>query len=524
MQRVTDLIYIWLFCAAIGLVPLCTWLGLWTVTTAQMQVLENRPISMLRPVGLSPRALKEFTGSLEPYARDRLPLREQLLTAYTATRRIAGAAMTEDAVVLGSDGWLFFGNQHSRGIDQHRGLYPLEADAVSSSVAYFSSIQQELASRGIPFIVAIAPDKHSIYPEHLPIHLSKAGTSPTDQLMARDEAGTLFLDLRRTLRDAKRRTDLILYCKNDSHWNQFGAYLAYREIMRHVPGYAPLEIADSKFVRTAIGYGDIVPMVGVGWNGKSETTGLASHLPSDRLTLRRLSDGLVQSPPPSPMTRVTDHLGFVVTNPRSSGTLLVLGDSFTDVLSMYFNHTFGTTVYQHYRHFDGRSVAELADEFKPDAAVLVIAGRLLVDSTAGFIPAAGDDESQEIVVPPEAMLALSDLVRGIERIRTEQGDTCLEAVDHDPYFHVPPLAAMPAGATLILDITLPAERMVQLYFQTPQHPQFCEEQCVKAALPAGRHRIDITIAEPLNGRFRLDPGNGPGEYRVHRLSFKPLRR
>jgi hypothetical protein len=521
MQRVTDLIYTCLFCAAIGLVPLCTWLGLWTVTTAQMQVLENRPISMLRPIGLSPGALKEFTGSLEPYARDRLPLRKQLLTAYTATRRIAGAAMTEDAVVIGTDGWLFFGNQHARGIDQYRGLRQLDADGIANAVAYFSSIRQELAKRGIPFIVAIAPDKHSIYPEYLPSHLSRPGTSPTDQLMAQDPSGGLFLDLRRTLRDAKQRTQLILYCKNDSHWNQFGAYLAYREIMRHLPVQEPLDIADTGFVRATTPYGDIVPMVGVGWNGASETAGLAGDPLRGPLTLRRFSDGWVQSPTPSPMTRVTDHRGFTVTNPRRSGTVLVLGDSFADGISMYFNHTFGTTVYQHYRHFGDATVARLADEFSPQAVVFVIAARLLVDDTANFIPPRSTSPSEEVVVPPDAMLAASDLVRGIGRIRTEQGYACLEALDHDPYFHVPPVAAMPAGATVVVDITLPGERMVQLYYQTIQRPQFCEEQSLKAALPGGRHRIELAIGDQLNGKFRLDPGNGPGEYRLHRLSFRP---
>ena len=521
MQRTADLLCVALFCTAIAAVPVMSALGLWQLTPSEIAEIERRPMATLPELQWDPRTLRQFTSSLEPYARDRLPLRVHLLTAYTAARRVAGAPMIHDAAVIGRDEWLFFGNQQSRGIDQYRGILQLDPDGLSESLAYFGSIRDELAIRGIPFIVAIAPDKHSIYPEHLPSYLSRAGTSPTDQLVAHDPSGELFLDLRHTLLDAKRRSPLILYCKNDSHWNQFGAYLAYLEIMRRITTGEPLEFADSDFVRRASPFGDIVPMVGVGWHRESETTGLAGHLPSDPLVLNRFSDGLVQDPIPSPMTRVTDHRGFMVVNPRRTGTILILGDSFADVLSMYFNRTFGKTVYQHYRHFDGRSVAALADQFRPEAVVFVIAGRLLVDPTASFIPARPTATSDIIAMSNDSLLSSSSLVRGISRVRMEGTDVCFEATADDPYFHLPPVAPMPGGAVMSLDITLPADRIIQLYYQTPRIQQFCEDQSVKLVAPAGRHRVDFRIHVPLNGHFRLDPGNGPGEYRIHRVSIAP---
>lgn len=524
MCRLTDILYIGLFCTAIATVPALSALGLWQVTPERLVALERRSITSLPPLHWDSRSLRQFTGALEPYARDRLPFRVPLLTAYTAVRRMAGAPMAHDAVVIGRDGWLFFGNRHSRGIDQHRGLLQLDADALARSLAYFGSIRDELARRGIPFIVAIAPDKHSIYPEYLPSHLSQAGTTPADQLVAHDRSGELFLDLRPPLRDAKLRTPLVLYCKNDSHWNQFGAYLAYREITRRIAVGTPLELSDSNFVRRASTFGDIVPMVGVGVREESETTGLTGYLLDDPLTLRRFSDGAVEAPPASPMTRITDHRGFVVTNPRRTGTILILGDSFADVLSMYFNHTFGTTVYQHYRHFADTSVARLADEFKPDAAVFVIAARLLVDPTSGFIPATSRTALEAVVLSNEELLAASNVVRGITRVRMDQGDACFEATDNDPYFHLPPVVPMPNGALLTLDVTLPADRVVQVYYQTTANQTFCEEQSLKLVAPAGRHRLEFPIHEPLNGQFRLDPGNGPGEYRIHEVSLSPYLR
>ena len=80
---------------------------------------------------------------------------------------------------------------------------------------------------------------------------------------------------------------------------------------------------------------------------------------------------------------------------------------------------------------------------------------------------------------------------------------------------------MPNGAVVRVELTLPAERLVQLYYQTRERPQIMEEQSVKAALPAGRHVIEWRIRAALDGNFRLDPGNAPGEYRIHRIEMLP---
>jgi hypothetical protein len=63
--------------------------------------------------------------------------------------------------------------------------------------------------------------------------------------------------------------------------------------------------------------------------------------------------------------------------------------------------------------------------------------------------------------------------------------------------------------------------LVQLFYQTTGNPVIAEENSVKTALPAGRHVIEWTIDAPLNGIFRLDPGNAPGEYRLHKIEIRP---
>jgi hypothetical protein len=121
----------------------------------------------------------------------------------------------------------------------------------------------------------------------------------------------------------------------------------------------------------------------------------------------------------------------------------------------------------------------------------------------------------------DKLLAESSLVRGIENIRFQDGAMRFTSTSDDPYFHLPPVPPLPSGATVSIELTVPAERMVQLFYQTESTPQITEEQSVQASIPAGRQTLEWRIDRPLNGIFRLDPGNGPGEYEIHKIEIRP---
>ncbi|MET0733402.1 MAG: hypothetical protein ABW054_10080 [Casimicrobiaceae bacterium] len=100
--------------------------------------------------------------------------------------------------------------------------------------------QRFLASRGIPYVVTIVPDKFTIYPEHLPewVGAPKAPT-PMERLIAALQAdgSVRVVDLRAPLRDAKARGRV--YHATDSHWNLPGAAVGYDAIMREVQRALP---------------------------------------------------------------------------------------------------------------------------------------------------------------------------------------------------------------------------------------------------------------------------------------------
>jgi alginate O-acetyltransferase complex protein AlgJ len=138
-------------------------------------------------------------------------------------------------VVLGTDGWLYYtgpANEHL--LDRHvRGSAPFSPEELDLWRERLIERTQRFRSIGARYAFVIAPNKESIYPEHLPTWVgSNVGPTRLDQLMAhlKSVPEVTVIDLRRSLIAEKKVA--ALYYKTDTHWTARGAYVAYREVMR----------------------------------------------------------------------------------------------------------------------------------------------------------------------------------------------------------------------------------------------------------------------------------------------------
>lgn len=84
-------------------------------------------------------------------------------------------------------------------------------------------------------IYMIIPSPMTIYPELVPEEYPKGtGQSRRDQVMAKlAEAGATVIDMRETFMEHKH-DEMPLYYHLDSHWADYGAYLAYVELFNHI--------------------------------------------------------------------------------------------------------------------------------------------------------------------------------------------------------------------------------------------------------------------------------------------------
>ena len=144
--------------------------------------------------------------------------------------------------ILGTDGWLYYaGVSTDKLLDRHvRGRDPFSLDELKHWRRLLLERTRHFRGIGAKYVLVIAPDKESIYPEHLPAWIGpKLGPSRLDQLMVylKSAPETTLIDLRTSL-IANKGSDA-LYYKTDTHWNPRGAHTAYREIARILEPYFP---------------------------------------------------------------------------------------------------------------------------------------------------------------------------------------------------------------------------------------------------------------------------------------------
>ncbi len=250
------------FLAALWLPLADTWIGL----DPAPKVVELRVPAAWPEFSWAPEVVRQLPKAIESYYDDHFGFRNSLIRLNNRLRLITGSNLHDTPVIVGKDEWVYI-NAGGGLLDDRRAVR-LYTDAELEE--YGKQLVQRrdlLAALGIPYLYVLAPDKHSVYPEFLPDRIRRAReVDRTDQLMNHLETRTDLdvLDLRKVLLPAKR--EQTLYSSNGSHWNDYGAYLAYVAIQNRVaerfPAVAPLPL-DAFEVAPQRRRGDVARMLGL---------------------------------------------------------------------------------------------------------------------------------------------------------------------------------------------------------------------------------------------------------------------
>ena len=185
---------------------------------------EKRELTELDQTG----TLKERIENAEAFLDDHLAFRDAAISATLRTDLALGVSPSE-LVLAGSGGWLFYVEGEE---DFRRGT-----GLTQEQIKEFYDVHQELtdyfAARSIDYRVLICPDKHSIYPQYLPL-TRRLGNGPWElkQLMTPPGEGysVRIIDVSDALLSAAA-TGVKQYFKTDSHWNLEGGWTAYQAMM-----------------------------------------------------------------------------------------------------------------------------------------------------------------------------------------------------------------------------------------------------------------------------------------------------
>ena len=261
----------------------------------------------------------EYLAQIQDYAGDNFYLRQDMITAWSALNaKVLGSSITED-VVLGKDGWLYFADT----LPDYTGLAPMTDREIFSAARNLALISEYCESQGAEFLFTVAPNKNSLYPEHMPAVPRNDLPSNAERLaesLARE--GVHFLDLFSLFRGQEEA----LYFKTDSHWNGKGAALAADGVNRALGRSS--NYFDGPFTQDEVHKGDLYDML---------------YPAGDGLEADLVYGGALAFEYDAPI-RSAENL-TIMTHGGGKGSLLMFRDSFGNNLYPYLADSFDTSLF-----------------------------------------------------------------------------------------------------------------------------------------------------------------------------------
>jgi len=274
--------------------------------------------------------------------------------------------------LIGKDGWEEYTGDGNIDDFQNLKQFKNKKDLLKK----LTTLNQYLKSQDITLLIVVAPNKATIYPDKLPEQIKSLPTqSRLDRLIAYLEVNNLpvIVDLRPALRAARENQD-VYFKENNTHWNGYGAFVAYTTIINALrssyPELKPYETADLELMPADSG----IAMPGPYFAPKNpfvQTLHLGNDNGRNQFSGTEYGYNQFSSIPDSKLP-----------------TLLMFQDSFgAYYLNDYLSMNFGKSHFVHLLNTPQYLSKESIQQFKPDVVIIEIVERdldLLVNTLSNF--------------------------------------------------------------------------------------------------------------------------------------------
>ena len=322
---------------------------------------EKRRFADWPPIPVSLEQALSYSARIDDYLQDRFGMK-RLLLFLPALKYYVGGERIEGNWIIGRDRWLF--TAYDGAIPKHLGkqcMTPAEGAEWVKLVKASKDATERLGGR---FLLVIAPDKQSIYPEYLPkwvAHNPGKCDRYLQAVTAFRSAGIAVVDARAALLSAKK--DGRVYFKNDTHWNDTGAYTTYLSI-RNAFGWAGA-VPDMEARRETKVGGDIIGALNLDYIEEPTVT-YVGYLPKDYEN-------------PEPLHNVYSKVqatfrSHILPGAGNRGRVLIVGDSYSIGLRKFLLQEAREVAWTDRRW--GRE-QDAIKKLRPNWVVMEIAERLL---------------------------------------------------------------------------------------------------------------------------------------------------
>ncbi len=305
--------------------------------------------------------MAQLPEKFDTYFRDAFGYRDQLIRWHHIFTIKELRESPVPNVIVGGHGRLFYAG-YGDGIDigDFSGQSVISAAALDAYLAHQVARHQQYAAAGARYLIALVPNKQTVYPDDVPDHFGPHRSGNFDAVLRRfaGRPDVDVLDLRPILTTHR---DEPAYYATDSHWNSNGAFWAASAIVDRVrpwfPALAPLRRSDYDVTHHKDQGHDLRAMLAMTHDLDEQLWTYARHGDDKKHTVAGDVDDAFERP---------EHA-----LPR----VLIYSDSFGAAVAPFLGDVFGRV--RHYNSAHAGYNAELVAQEKPDLVVLLLCERYL---------------------------------------------------------------------------------------------------------------------------------------------------
>lgn len=293
-----------------------------------------------------------YFQELGSYFEKSFAFRPEIISADAEIQSYLFETSNLDSVITGNDGWLYY----SSTLDDYLGRNLLSERSINNIAYNLKITQNYVEQNGAKFLFTVAPNKNSLYPQNMPYYYSAKASDDKNIYhleKALKNSEVSYCDLFEVFENQ----DETLYLKQDSHWNNKGAFLAYNNILDSL-GKIHNDYSNVQITKEKDFYGDLAQMI----------------YPASVKPEYNYYYDISQSYSYTTNTTSVEEAIIKTENSKAGGTLYMYRDSFGNALLPFFANAYGNAKFT--KAFPVNVAVDMLTE-KPDTVIFEIVERNL---------------------------------------------------------------------------------------------------------------------------------------------------
>ncbi|WP_027215644.1 alginate O-acetyltransferase AlgX-related protein [Butyrivibrio fibrisolvens] len=362
MKTITQRIYMVILTILI-LIPVVLYAVIGKYLDSSTADKENRVMTEMPT--LANTQISEFPTLFDAYMNDNLPYKNYLVTINSMADYYLFNTSSSDDVIVGDKGWLFYVGHENNDEDplaDYEGTNLYSIDELEIIAENMINARDFLASQGKEFVVTIIPNKSRVYSEYMPDMCGDVSQecrlNQVYQYLSENTDLTIVSPYNDIVSYKEAHPETQLYFKYDTHWNNFGAYVAAQSISR-VWGFEMPDLDTVEQVYVDSDTYDLARMINLG-DYLKEDAPIATAYSGHMARVEIQSDGM-------------SFTGTVDQGTADARKLYIIGDSFSALLFPYLACHFNSSKSDMYYNYNYSSL----ESYDPDVVVFECVERYL---------------------------------------------------------------------------------------------------------------------------------------------------